>query len=149
MIEMRKPGRALAPADIAAVEDAIGCALPATYRAFLCSTNGGRPMPDTIDIEGAHFRRTDVSVFFGIDRAIESENILWNLDIIDWCKENKLLPIAGDSGANTFMLLLADDGYGRVYYFDAADSPPTPYRVAANFNEFLSKLREPKPDELP
>ena len=123
--------------------------MPKCYRAFLLAHNGGRPQPNVIDIDDWEFRTTDVNVFYAIDDSIESCDILWNLQNLEGCKENKLLPIASDSGANSFALVIAPECYGQVYYFDAREIPPRPYLVAKDFSEFLSKIRDATPDELP
>lgn len=148
MIHIKTKDRPLGMTDLARLEGIMGRPLPEQYRSFLLRTNGGRPKPDSIDIEGSHFRATDVQVFHGIDTEIEADNILWNLEILEGCKENHLLPIACDSGGHLFMLILAEKDYGHVLYFDMFTMPPHPYHIANDFNEFLAKLRAPTPEEL-
>ena len=147
MIQIREQNSKLDVTDLARIEDKMGRPLPEAYRAFLLENNGGRPNPDTIDIPEAHFSPTDVKIFYGLYDEIDAGNLLWRLDWLEGCLENHLLPIAGDSGANSFFLVLDDEDYGNVYYFDAAEIPPRPYFVAKDFNEFLSKIYEYKDDE--
>jgi hypothetical protein len=149
MINIVESERPISENDLMRIEKAIDGPLPEQYRAFLLKHNGGRPEPDTIDIDGWVFRSTDVRVFYAIDDSAESCDILLALDRLEGCKENKLLPIAGDSFADNFILVIAEDGYGEVVFFDPREIPPRPYLVANDFNEFLSKLHEPRPDQLP
>ncbi len=148
MVEIKDSGRQLFENDLAELEALVGCKLPADYHAFLLRTNGGRPAPDLIDIEGAPFEGTDVHSLHGIDTSLEADDIRWNLEVLEGCLENKLLPIANDSFGQLFMLVLNDEHYGHVNYFDSAEVPPRPYLVANTFDEFLSKIRAPTPEEL-
>lgn len=128
--------------DIINIEARLGATLPDSYRNFLLHHNGGTPTPDTVDISGLPNTPTDVQVFFGIGRAVESSNLSWNLDLI---KERhaitSALPIACDSGGNIFFLRIQPDATDEVIYcdFDAQDC--TIYDVAPSFNEFIAKLR--------
>ena len=70
------------------------------------------------------------------------------IEILEGCKENQLLPIATDSGGNKFVIVVADEDYGHIYFFDRWETPPRPYFLANTFDEFLSKIREPTPQEL-
>jgi cell wall assembly regulator SMI1 len=146
MIQIRTTNRPLEPSDLARIEDKMGRPLPEAYRAFLLVHNGGQPHPNGIDIPGWGLHSTDVKLFFGLDDEFECNDLLWHPDWLEGCLENHLLPIADDSGGNNFVLVLADEDYGQVYYFDAREIPPRPYFVAKDFPEFLSKLRETKLD---
>jgi len=133
---------------ISRLEERIARPLPASYRAFLLNHNGGTPEPDTIDIQDASFKTTDVQVLHGIDDEFTSCDLLSSWENLDGCKENQLLPVAHDSGGHSFALVVAEEEYGHVYYFDSTEIPPKPYFVANDFDEFLSKIREPTPEEL-
>lgn len=130
------------------LEANIGKSLPTPYRAFLLSHNGGTPEPDTIDIDAAPIKATDIQVFHGIDDEIPSCDLLSCWETLDGCKENQILPIAHDSFGHSFGLILNEADYGQIYYFDSAEAPPRPYLVANDFNEFLTKLRAYTPEEL-
>ena len=134
--------------DILQLEKVIGRPFPKQYRAFLLEHNGGQPEPDLIDMPGAPFSGSNVQVLHGINAAIVSSDILWNWENRKGCKENLLLPIGHDSFGHTFALVLDEERYGQIYYFDSAEDPPRPYLVGNTFDEFLSKIREPTPDEL-
>ena len=148
MIEIENSGPALSEHDLTLVEAATGRPLPQPYRDFLLAHNGGRPVLDIIDIEGAPFKGTGLHTFYGIHPGDDTNDLLANFESLEGCKENQLLPIAYDDFARSFILVLAEDHYGEVYYFELTGEEPVPYFVANDFNEFLSKLREPTPEEL-
>lgn len=148
MIQFTDSGPTLHEHDLDELEAATGFSLPEQYRKFLLTHNGGRPSVDYIKIEGACFNATAVHTFYGILPGDETNDLRMKLESFEGCKENHLLPIAHDAFARNFMLLLDDEHYGQVYYFDFGEGPPQPYFVANDFDEFLSKIREPTPEEL-
>lgn len=148
MIQFTDLGPAVNELDINELEATLGRPLPEQYRKFLSTYNGGRPTPDLIDIEGADFKGTAVHTFYGILPGDETNDLVLVQEALEGCKENHLLPIAYDAFARNFMLTLDDEHYGQVYYFDFGEGPPVPYFVAKDFDEFLSKIREPTPEEL-
>lgn len=148
MKAIRNSGPPIEPHHLSKLENEMGSVLPTSYRDFLLAYNGGRPTPDTIDIDSAPFKGTDVKEFLGINREVECENIRWMIGLLDGCKENQLLPIAIDSFGCVFVLALSSEEYGRVYYFNRVDGVPEPYLVANDFRELIDKLREPTPEEL-
>jgi hypothetical protein len=143
-------GRALSEAEIAALELRVGCRLPESYRNFLLKFNGGRPAPymQVVDIENLPGGDTDVMMFFGIDRSVESSTIDWNLSALEERIGEQLLPIARDSGGNRFCINLSKNDFGSVVYcdfepgfgFHASDSAIY-YRVAPDFDSFLDRIR--------
>ena len=141
-------GTPLKSDDLDIVEVAIDRPLPKDYRAFLLAHNGGRPAPNHFDVGDAHFMGSVVHTFLGIHPADDDNDLLLNLEALEGCKENHLLPIAYDVYGHMLMLVLTEENYGHVNYFDSDEIPPRPYLVANDFNEFLSKLREPTPEEL-
>lgn len=50
MVAITDRGPMLSESEIAAFEAEVGATLPADYREFLLTWNGGRPVPDTIDV---------------------------------------------------------------------------------------------------
>lgn len=147
MIQITTTNRQLEPCDLTRIEEKMGRPLPEPYRAFLLAHNGGRPEPDTIDVPARHFRTTNVEVFHGLDDKLECNDLLWNLDILEGCLENHLLPIAADCGGSIFVLVMDDHDYGHVIYFESGVVPPRPHLLAKDFNEFLGLLRDYTPEE--
>lgn len=128
--------------DIDAIERALDARLTHDYRDFLLQFNGGIPTPDTVDVPGAPGSPTDVQVFFGIGRSVESSDLLWNLSLVtDRCPERHLLPIACDSGGNLFCLKVDQGVASEVVYCDLESSDCALYTVAAGFGEFVKRLK--------
>ncbi len=153
MIEIRSKNPPLAEKHVVALEATMGATIPEPYRSFLLTYNGGSPKPDVIVIDGAPFKGTDLRDFFGIGTIHEINEISWHLEICTGCLENKLLPIASDSGNNFFVIPLTDEERGSVYYFLVWSGgrpldPPEPYLVAPDFQSFLDKIRDLTPEEL-
>jgi len=115
--------------------------LPAEYRSFLLRHNGGLPSPDVIDVKGAPGSPTDVQVFFGIGRPVESSDLQWNRRTFVERLPSKWLPIARDSGGNLFCLSVSGPDAGSVMYVDLDQALPGFYFVARSVDEFLDKLR--------
>lgn len=127
---------------INALETALGARLAEDYRAFLLLCNGGAPTPDIIDIPDFSGSPTDVQVFFGIGRQIETSDLYWNLSLISSrCPEYHLLPIACDSGGNLFCLKVDKGIATEVVYCDLERAPCVVYFVTQSFDEFVKRLR--------
>lgn len=128
--------------DIDAIERALDARLTHDYRDFLLQFNGGAPSLDTVDVPGAPGSPTDVQVFFGIGRSIESSDLIWNLSLVsDRCPECHLLPIACDSGGNLFCLKVDQGVASAVVYCDLESPDCALYPVAACFGDFINRLR--------
>ncbi|MEX8505370.1 SMI1/KNR4 family protein [Leptothrix ochracea] len=135
-------GPNIGASDIAPIEAELGVVLPDSYRQFLINSNGGAPTPDTIDVPGALGSPTDVQVFFGIGRSVESSDLGWNLALVrERCPSLQALPIACDSGGNLFCLKFERDAAAKVVYCDLDDPDCSTYEVAASFDEFVGKIR--------
>jgi|SRR3954470_13776152 hypothetical protein len=142
MIEISGRGPSIDQEAIAALENAFGAPLPDAYRRFLLSNNGGKPSPDIIDVNGLPGSPTDVQVFFGVGRTVESSDLFWNLQLLgNLDQEDRILPIARDSGGNLFGLSMSRrEGY-PVVYVDMSGPKNRPYLVASDFDTFLNKIR--------
>jgi hypothetical protein len=128
--------------DIQAIEAEIDVELSPEYRDFLLRYNGGVPTPNTVDVFGAPGTPTDVQVFFGIRRSVETNNLLWNRSLIlERCPGCDVLPIACDSGGNIFCLKVERRVAAEVIYVDLDVSECKFYPVAPTFGKFISSLR--------
>lgn len=135
-------GPMIGPKDIEVLEVELGAKLAAGYLDFLSRYNGGIPTPDTIDVPNAPGTPTDVQVFFGIGRAVETSNLSWNLaHVADRCPGLHVLPIACDSGGNLFCLIVEQGITTTVVYCDLESSDCVFYEVASSFEAFLQCLR--------
>lgn len=135
-------GPEIKPEDVEILEAELKARLTPDYRDFLLRYNGGIPTPDTIEISGAPEMPTDVQVFFGIGRGVESSNLLWNLAFIrERCPGRHVLPIACDSGGNIFCLEIANGYAQQVVYADISISEVYFYEVAPTFEKFTDQLK--------
>jgi hypothetical protein len=143
MITISNRGPKIDTRHIIETEAAVGGELPESYKAFLLRENGGVPKPDTIDIDRAPGSPTDVQVFFGIGRGVESSDLFWNINLMSKRSPNhRLLPVACDSGGNMFCLDVFSEFPGRVMYCDLSGPDIAFYEVAPNFESFLEKIRD-------
>lgn len=135
------PGATVTEQRLSELERELGVRLPEGYRKFVLQFNGGLPRPDIIDVEGAPGSPTDVQVFFGIGRRIESSDLEWNLRMYASRIPAGMLPVACDSGGNLFCISVAGEDAGRVIYVDFEAAEPMSYMVAMDFDLFLHKIR--------
>lgn len=141
-MEISAPGPVISEADIVVLENRLGVRFPSRYRDFLLQHNGGQPTPDIIDIADAPGTPTDVQVFFGIERPVESSDISWNVQLLlERCPNLRAIPIGCDSGGNLFCLRIEGESAGMIVYCDLDSSDCDIYHVAHDFDEFLSLIR--------
>jgi hypothetical protein len=133
---------------IAQLETNIGAPLPADYRGFLESTNGGVPIPD-----GFHISDTEgdsmVHEWFGIhdeDYGNLEENVSTFRDRVP----QGVLPIGRDPGGNLICIRTIGPGAGSIYFWDhereaGEGSKPTwdnMSKLADSFSDFCEVLTE-------
>jgi hypothetical protein len=143
LLQTFKGGPPLHEEALSAFERKYGLSLPATYRAFLLATNGGRPERDLLTIHG---RQSDplgrVHVFFGLGDPVESCNLDWNLEVFRDRIPAQLLPIATTEGTDKICLSVAGESEGAILYWDgyARAGERNLYVLAKDFSSFLSSL---------
>lgn len=148
-MDIIEPGEKVTLEEVAAFEEKIGHRLPSAYRDFLLAHNGGRPIPAVVDIDDCPSGASEVQVFLGLTGAFESETLEWSWNAFRGRIPERLLPIADDPFGNLFCLSLEGMDAGQILFLDRyEESESRPYFVAKDFNEFLSKLRETKLEEL-
>jgi hypothetical protein len=146
-VSIRRNHPQASEADLIRLEALWKVTLPAPYRAFLLSCNGGRPSPNTVDVPGHPESPTDLHEFFGVGCERSTSRIDWHLDLLTSRLETGLLPIAGDSLGNAFCLSLRKADFGCILYCDLQavfaqyDVMPPLYGVAPSFDSFLRSLR--------
>lgn len=140
---LKSQGRKLLINDILLLEDFIKEKLPNSYRNFLIENNGGEfdsmHLSYIKDLKGG---ASDIHLFLGIDRAINSSNIIWNLALLkESCPSNKLLPIASDSGGGLFCLSFdRPDHVSLVFVPSPFDEDFGIYFVSDSFEEFIDGI---------
>lgn len=129
--------------DIRSFERKHGLALPASYRAFLLATNGGRPERDLLTLHGLEGNPLGrIHVFFGLNDPVTSCNLDWNLDVFGDRLPATLLPIATTEGADKICLRVAGNRAGELVYWDghARAGEQALYFLADDFASFISSL---------
>lgn len=121
-------------AQVQRLEQALG-RLPADYRDFLLTENGG--VPSSTRLGGGR----SITLFFSlVDRSELNESLehQWRqLGAPHW------LPIAENAGGDKYLLGLSGDDAGTIHFFrhDAfADDPDARQRLAGSFHELLALL---------
>jgi cell wall assembly regulator SMI1 len=141
MVDIESPGPTISEDQVLRLEADLGVRLPEDYRKFLLHNNGGTPELDTVDVPNAPGSPTDVQVFFGISRDVESSNLDWNRQTFRDRIPAGFLPVATDSGGNLFCLALANNNAAKIFYCDIESPDGNAYPVASSFDAFLRRLR--------
>lgn len=142
MIATSEPSPPTTASALDALETRIGMVLPVDYRAFLLSSNGGRPERDMIDVPGC----TDnpvarIHFFFGVSDPEESADLEWNLETYSDRIPPGLLPIATTEGADKICLDLSQKFGGGVVYWDGYEHDgDVVYPIAASFSDLETRL---------
>jgi hypothetical protein len=145
----------LAEAELNAAEQALGVRLPADYRRFMRSHNGGRPDPDSFDIHwrpeqapsAAAGRRALLSWFFSIYEQREENLLVANQVDFRGRLPAGTLAIGRDPGGNLLLLRTAGPRSGELLYWlreTAVEEGLTPTEdnvgfVADSFDDFIGQ----------
>ena len=159
-----KKHRIATVSQIVALEKRVCAKLPASYKKFLRTQNGGKPAPNAFQLGGeVHI----VECFFPV-RSVPCSHFQ-NMtvdDLSDWPVQcawedlqkdlhglyadcgldnqgyrlDRLLPIGTDGCSNYLCLVLDGDEAGSVVFFDHETAGVTP--LADSFSEFLAMLRQ-------
>ena len=126
------------------LEQEIGAALPADYRAFLAEHDGGRPEPSTFSVPSHEEKSFDVQVLFGLARMTESSNLAWNFRQYRARVGDERLPIGCTDTNDLVLIELAGDSRGRIVFWDsmAKSTKEAFHEVSSSFREFLDGLSD-------
>jgi hypothetical protein len=139
---MTEGGPPLRDADVDAFEAKYGLELPSSFRAFLLATNGGRPERDLFALRGLPGNPVGrIHFFFGLNDAVESCNLDWNLDVFQDRIPAGLIPIATTEGADKVCLSVDGMNIGRVFYWDAHAGMDSVHLLAEDLNTFVTSLQ--------
>jgi hypothetical protein len=137
------PGKPATDEQIAEFERSEGVTLPADFRKFLQTFNGGRPIPDSFPI-GAD-NGSLLNTFFQLGEGEGEMN-----DLQTMCDEYHgripptMMPIGCDAGGNLILLGVHGDPRGRVYFLDQMNPRPI-FELSPSFEAFLNSF-EPRPE---
>jgi hypothetical protein len=141
-------------AELQQFEDELGILLPREYRDFLLAHNGGKPKPDTFNVDMDGFKNTNrVICFLGIAPVTDHAAFAWYLKGYKGRIPHSLLPIAYPLNIDLICLSVHAKDYGRVYYWDhnweVTETEPdysNVHLVAENFTQFLELLYDHETD---
>jgi hypothetical protein len=135
------------------VEQLIGSPLPADYRAFLLTHNGGKPSLTgfRMEREGRGYSESSVAWLYGIQDGGEFFNSFeLHYRGLRGRMPAHIIPIGSDPGGNQICISVAGPDLGRVYFWDHEkeadpDEDEEPgydnlYFVANSFSDFLNGL---------
>jgi hypothetical protein len=136
-------------AGVSALEKQLGLVLPADYRSFLLTTNGGRPDPYIFD--GGDAGECILNEFYGIGnhRGLVGD-MAEMASLVEGRLPAKFAQIGEDPGGNLFLLATEGSGTAGVFFFDHENEPedadipwsefPNLVRIADSFTALLVLL---------
>jgi hypothetical protein len=122
---------------LVALEEAVGAALPPSYRAFL-GQYGVCACADYTSFGLVGGSRVDLNIFLGSDPD-DSYDILETLRGLSDRLPPKQVPLAFDPFGNAVCIDLGTQSYGHITYWDHETEHLSP--VAQSFDKFLGLLR--------
>jgi hypothetical protein len=136
---------------LAAIEDferQRDLALPALYKQFLLTTNGGHPKNSIFPIKGMALNPFgSIQTFAGIGVREPTDELAWSNDLYAGGIPHGIVLIAGN-GLGDYICLDLRDGKERVAFWDKRHFWGTGewresdlYHIADSFAEFLASLR--------
>jgi len=152
VVKIEEPYGTTSREEIARFEARKEIALPDEYRRFLLKSNGGRPVPDSIDVPGWAHKATGVDRFFGLHSGRHS-NLEKECDFWADRLPSEVIPIAFDQVGNVICLGITGERRGKLYLWDHEDEFDehgvegrqdygNMYFLADTLGEFLGKLKE-------
>jgi SMI1 / KNR4 family (SUKH-1) len=142
---------------IAACENGLGVRLPADYKHFLRTVNGGVPTPNCFSVPDRGDALVDFLYGIGQERtAADLEFEQEQATLFDPLPPG-VLAIGHDPGGNTLLLATLGGDGGRVFYWDRTglwvrEDRQNTFPIAGSFTELLVSLRaldEAEPDGAP
>jgi hypothetical protein len=134
-------------ATVNAAEKRLGVKLPADYKRFLRTINGGCPKPDSFLVPDRGPAMVGILYGVGPERSPadleyeQGEATLWDL------LPPGFVAIGHDPGGNTLLLGTLGKDAGRVFFWDrnglwVREDGHNTFPVAASFTAFVDSLRE-------
>jgi len=145
-------GGAANPEILATFEEAIGARLPEDYKAFVLSTNGGTPSPDTYVVNDGKEEWESNVFFYGLQTGPHSlYSLPTNYEEYVGRIPSGLIPIGNDYGGNLICISTGIESYGQIFfshhdYFSYDDEEPSEsgtHFLAPSFSVFYDNLHEP------
>ncbi len=121
------------------LEDQYNILLPKQYRSFLCKYNGGHTPKTKFKVGKIS---SNIRGFYGVGNV---ELSLDTLDIKEWL-QNQVLPIASDSFGNYILIGLANENYGKIYFYNHEIDKEIEF-ITEDFVSFLEQCKSDKISE--
>lgn len=134
-MQVHNPYGAIGTGEIDEFEAKNDLYLPADYRDFLLHSNGGRPMKNVHP--GV---QTDVHWIFGLNSAPEWASLQAQMDLYANRLPAHVLPFAGDSAGNLFVMHLDAETPGAISFWSHETDSQELEPVAPTLSEFLQQL---------
>lgn len=155
MTTFNQPGPRVDTTAVASLEARVGATLPADYREFLLSTNGGVPDPNGLSAPSQG--GIGIRWFLSLGPASEDQSLTRAIDTWRDRHPAGMLPIAICEGSNLLLLALTGTPPGKVFYWDhdgEADEGEEPRfdnltEVADSFTALLEALHDQDPRQDP
>lgn len=143
-IPFERQGPPITEADLDAFESRLGQRLPADYRQFMLSQNGGRPIPNYLPSNP----NVGIGVFFCLTSDDQDDSMAQMLDVYSDRYPPRMLPIAESAGGNLICLSLTGDDENSVYFWEhemESDEGEPPRednleKIADSFADLLENL---------
>ena len=123
---------------VSILESQYNFVFPQHYKEFPLRYNGGYTPRTKVKIKKTS---TDIKGFYGIGAA----ELSLNQESLEIWIQKRLFPIACDSFGNIFLLCIAGDGYGNIFFGDHEKG----MAQSMISNDFSSFLRICKSDKIP
>jgi hypothetical protein len=132
---------------IQAFEVALSVTLPADYKEFLRTINGGVPEPQCFNVP----ERDDAlcAILYSIRNSRQPGDLEWEQgEASQWDPlPAGMVAIGHDPGGNTFLIATSGKNVGTIYFWDrnglwVREDGRNTFPVATSFTAFLSGLRD-------
>lgn len=148
-ITITRPNKEINGSVIEHFETLIGQKLPADYRQFLLSFNGGKPENNEFAIPDKQ-NAAGVNLFYGLLENREWGDLIYQREMLLERVPVNVLPIGEASSGNAVCLSLQVDTYGQIFFWDHEleaneDEPATfanLFKIDGSFADFFERLRK-------
>ncbi len=152
-LKLTKSGKRLFEEDLDAVESRYHLQLPADYREFLLTSNGGKPDRCLFRFKGKSAYTECIHYFLAM--SDDNPNISFDDHFKTYKDDEKrlpdaVIPVAFDPGGNLICLAVNGKKAGTVYFWDHEEERSSPRAVergknlaviADSFQEFIDDLK--------
>lgn len=150
-LQITEGGPKLSAQDILDAEERMGTRVPASYKDFLLTHNGGRPSSSDftmMEVPDGSSNEATIKRFLGLQQKERSLDLEYVVEMFRERVPSDFFPIARDPGGNLIGIMTAGADEGRVFFWDhefeaeeGATTRDNLYPVADDFDAFLAKLR--------